>query len=180
MYFSLMYVVLCLVTVITGWTVDYSGAKQISAYTRNYRRGRSGRIKGVVLHGTAGPNAFEWFKNPKAKVSAHYVIEQDGRIIQMVSEKDTAWHAGIVSRDSKFANQPSPNSWLLGIEFTRDRKNANVMPEIQIKAGLKLVKDMKRRYGAGFNVYTHDQFQTTRVCPGPKFPIHRFKEIVDG
>ena len=137
MYFSLIYIfVFCLVTAITRWTVDYSEAKQISAYSGNYRRGRSGKIKGVVLHGTAGPNAFEWFKNPKAKVSAHYVIEQDGRVIQMVSENDTAWHVGIVSRNSKFAGQSSPNSWLLGIEFTRDRTNADVMSEVQIQAGL--------------------------------------------
>ncbi len=180
MYFTLICTLFCLVTVITPWTLDYSGAKQVSAHTANYGRGRAGKIKGVVLHGTAGPNAVQWFKNPAARVSAHYVIEQDGRVFQMVSEDDTGWHAGVVTRNSKFANQPNPNSWLIGIEFTRDRKNANAMPEVQIQAGLKLVKDMRRRYGVGFNIYTHDQFETTRVCPGPNFPIHRFKEAVKG
>ncbi|CAF1119982.1 unnamed protein product [Rotaria sordida] len=159
---------------------NYPEAKKEPANTGNYRRGRKEKIKGVVLHGTAGPNAVQWFKNPKAKVSAHYVVEKDGRVIQMVSEDDTAWHAGVVSPNSKYAKGPNPNSWLIGIEFSRDRNNANKMPEVQIKAGLKLVKDMKRRYGKQFGVYTHDQFETTRTCPGPKFPVKRFKDAIKG
>ena len=35
-----------------------------------------------------------WFQNPTSKVSAHYVVEQDGSVVQMVSEDDTAWHNG--------------------------------------------------------------------------------------
>ena len=172
--------IFCLVAVAAPWTLDYPEAKQDSANEANYRKGREGEIKGVVLHGTAGANTVQYFKNPEVQVSAHYVIEQDGRVIQMVSEDDTAWHAGVVSPDSEFANEPNPNSWLIGIEFSRDINNANEMPEAQIEAGLKLVKDMKRRYGNGFGVYTHDQFETTRVCPGPNFPVDRFKEALKG
>jgi N-acetylmuramoyl-L-alanine amidase len=180
MHLLLIYSLYCLLVVSTPWTLDYPEAKQDSANVANYQRGRQGEIKGVVLHGTAGPNAVGHFKNPKSQVSAHYVIEQDGSVIQMVSEDDTAWHAGGVSADSEFANGPNPNSWLIGIEFSRDTENANDMPEVQIEAGLKLVKDMKRRYGNGFGIYTHDQFDTTRVCPGPKFPVDRFKDAVKG
>lgn len=50
--------------------------------------------EGLVLHGTAGGGTVSWFQNPSSQVSAHYVVEQDGRIVQMVSEDDTAWHNG--------------------------------------------------------------------------------------
>ena len=50
--------------------------------------------KGLVLHGTAGGGTVSWFQNSASQVSAHYVVEQDGRIVQMVSEDDTAWHNG--------------------------------------------------------------------------------------
>jgi N-acetyl-anhydromuramyl-L-alanine amidase AmpD len=48
------------------------------------------------------------------------------------------------------------------------------MPEVQIAAGVKLVADIKRRY-KGINIYTHDQFSVGRTCPGPSFPLSRFK-----
>jgi N-acetylmuramoyl-L-alanine amidase len=55
------------------------------------------KITAIVIHYT-GSNHMEgtvaWFKNPKAKVSAHYVIGQDGRVVQMVRDHDIAWHAG--------------------------------------------------------------------------------------
>jgi N-acetylmuramoyl-L-alanine amidase len=49
----------------------------------------------LVLHGTAGGGTIEWFQNPTSKVSAHYVVGQDGSVTQMVSEDDTAWHNGM-------------------------------------------------------------------------------------
>ena len=33
-------------------------------------------------------------KNPKSKVSCHYLINRKGKIIQMVNDKNIAWHAG--------------------------------------------------------------------------------------
>src|SRR5213593_198234 len=38
--------------------------------------------------------AIRRFKDPSSILSAHYVIGQDGRIAQLVSEDDTAYHAG--------------------------------------------------------------------------------------
>ena len=33
-------------------------------------------------------------KNPKHKVSSHYLINRKGKVIQMVKDKNIAWHAG--------------------------------------------------------------------------------------
>ncbi|CAF1016476.1 unnamed protein product [Didymodactylos carnosus] len=161
-----------LVSNVVPWTLDYPSAQQVSS--PHFNRGRSGHaIKAIVLHGTAGGGTVQWFLNPASKVSAHYVVEQDGRVVQMVSEDDTAWHAGVVTTNSQFYGQPNPNLWAIGIEFSRNINNDNDMPEVQIQAGLRLVSDILRRYGK-LPRYTHDQISVGRICPGPKFPTSRF------
>jgi N-acetyl-anhydromuramyl-L-alanine amidase AmpD len=62
--------------------------------------------KGLTLHGTAGGGTVEWFLNPTSKVSAHYVVGQEGSVTQMVSEDDTAWHNGTVqfTREENLTN----------------------------------------------------------------------------
>ena len=51
----------------------------------------------VVLHYTgmqSGAEAFDWLDNPQSGVSAHYVVAEDGTVLQMVDETKRAWHAG--------------------------------------------------------------------------------------
>lgn len=51
----------------------------------------------LVWHYTAGKTgrgAIDWLCNPDAKASAHFVIDRDGTITQLVSCADAAWHAG--------------------------------------------------------------------------------------
>ncbi len=80
----------------------------------------------------------------------------------------------MVTTNSVFYGRPNPNLWCIGIEFSRNIQNNNVMPEVQIAAGIRLVADIKRRY-RGINIYTHDQFNVGRTCPGPNFPLARFQ-----
>ncbi len=76
---------------------DKPPTKWKPAYAGNYTSASVGRgIQYVVLHtieGTAG-GAIGWFKNPSSNVSAHYVVDYDGSITQMLQDKDIAWHAG--------------------------------------------------------------------------------------
>jgi N-acetylmuramoyl-L-alanine amidase len=51
----------------------------------------------LVLHYTGmpdAPSAIQWLANPESKVSAHYVVTEDGQIVRMVDESKRAWHAG--------------------------------------------------------------------------------------
>jgi N-acetylmuramoyl-L-alanine amidase len=51
----------------------------------------------LVLHYTgmqSGAAALERLCDPAAQVSAHYCIEEDGRVFQLVPEERRAWHAG--------------------------------------------------------------------------------------
>jgi N-acetylmuramoyl-L-alanine amidase len=82
----------------------------------NFTKGRKRDISTIVIHYTSGctlDGAVSWFKNPKAKVSAHYVIGRDGTIIQMVNNEDTAWHAG----RSEWNGVKWVNQFSIGIEL---------------------------------------------------------------
>jgi len=52
----------------------------------------------LILHYTgmeSGEAALERMCDAEAKVSAHYMVEEDGRIFQLVDEGRRAWHAGV-------------------------------------------------------------------------------------
>lgn len=88
----------------SGATVDYPTANWISAAPGNFRIGNrpdgffffSDPITYIVIHTTEGStgSAVRRFQNPSSRVSAHYIISGDGRITQMVRERDIAWHSG--------------------------------------------------------------------------------------
>ena len=54
----------------------------------------------LLLHYTgmeSGEAALVRMCDPAAKVSAHYCVEEDGRVFQLVGEDRRAWHAGVAS-----------------------------------------------------------------------------------
>lgn len=72
--------------------------RYVAAHPRNYEKGyRSpSLIRYVVIHTIEGSywGAISWFRNPKARVSAHYVVGRGGASTQMVPLTRSAWHAG--------------------------------------------------------------------------------------
>ncbi|MEW6635340.1 MAG: peptidoglycan recognition family protein [Actinomycetota bacterium] len=78
---------------------DYPRADWRPAHGNNYTRSnreRSYNINRIVIHVAQGSfaSAINWFQDPRARVSAHYVINRNGRVVQCVRNKDIAWHAG--------------------------------------------------------------------------------------
>ncbi len=52
----------------------------------------------LVLHYTgmqSGQAAIDRLRDPVARVSSHYVVEEDGQVWQLVPEERRAWHAGV-------------------------------------------------------------------------------------
>jgi N-acetylmuramoyl-L-alanine amidase len=73
-------------------------------------------IDTLILHYTGMPSAaqaLERLCDPEAKVSAHYLIDEDGGITQLVSEQRRAWHAGA----SFWAGRARLNDCSIGIEL---------------------------------------------------------------
>jgi N-acetylmuramoyl-L-alanine amidase len=75
-------------------------------------------VQYVVIHSIALSNsqaAQDLLSDPKSEVSAHYLIERDGSIIQMVCEQKRAWHAGL----SFWRGIRDMNSASIGIELVQ-------------------------------------------------------------
>lgn len=89
------------------------------------RSKRSKPISAIVLHYTGSLNiegTVAWFKDPESRVSAHYVVGRDGRVVQMVPEEEVAWHAGRSAMrpnlpDGDPHKEPNVNSFSVGIEL---------------------------------------------------------------
>ena len=66
--------------------------------TTSYKASRQGaRIDHIVVHYTTSRNiegTITHFKTGAPRTSAHYIIGRDGKLVQMVPDNDTAWHAG--------------------------------------------------------------------------------------
>jgi hypothetical protein len=77
---------------------NYYRAVWRPAYRGNYTQANRGArmIDFIVIHIAQGSysGTINWFKNPRANVSAHYVVGRRGAIAQCVHNADIAWHAG--------------------------------------------------------------------------------------
>lgn len=70
----------------------------------------------VVVHYTgmvSAEAALARLRDPAAEVSAHYLIDESGRIFGMVPERSRAWHAGAAS----WAGREDVNSQSIGVEL---------------------------------------------------------------
>ena len=66
----------------------------------NFTRGGQEAVRGVVIHIMDGTlsGTDTWFRNPKAKASAHFGTSKDGKLYQWVHTKDRAWAQGAGNR----------------------------------------------------------------------------------
>ena len=127
----------------------------------------------LVLHYTGMPDAasaINWLANPESKVSAHYVVTEDGQIIRMVDEAKRAWHAG----RSHWRGIDDVNSASIGIEIVNPGHEWGYrpFPETQISALIPLVNDIVQRYGiTRGNIVGHSDVAPARKDdPGELFP----------
>lgn len=93
----------------------------------------------IVMHYTGGSTmegAVAHLKNPQVQASAHLVIGQDGRIVQLVEFGNIAWHAG----KSSYQNRSGINQYSIGIEMD----NAGPMKRV----GDEFMADFGGRYKA--------------------------------
>lgn len=91
----------------------------VAANPRYHGNGRGGSaIRHVVIHtieGSAG-SAMNTFRYGSRKVSAHYIVDFDGAITQMVRDQDAAWHAGRYNQHSigiEHAGFAGRNKWTM-------------------------------------------------------------------
>ena len=126
----------------------------------------------LILHYTGLPSverALDVLSRPDCKVSCHYVVDEDGRIIQMVAEEARAWHAGV----SYWAGETDINSASIGIEIQNPGHvlGYSDFPPRQMRAVAALARDIIARHGIeDRHVLAHSDVAPGRkIDPGEKF-----------
>ena len=150
--------------------------KIISKPSPNFELKAKRRIKYIIIHYTNLPSTQASLKhllNKRNKVSAHYLLDQIGKIYSLVNEKDIAWHAGISSwKADKLLNKKS-----IGIELqnTGTAGNYEKFPNQQISQLEKLILELQNKYNiSNANILGHSDISPDRkIDPGPKFPWQR-------
>lgn len=134
----------------------------------------------IVLHYTGMRDAAEAIArltDPAAKVSCHYLVTEDGKVLRMVPEEQRAWHAG----RAHWRGITDVNSASIGIEIVNPGHEFGYrpFPDEQIAALLPLVADIKARHGIGRgNVVGHSDVAPARKQdPGELFPWDRLARL---
>ena len=110
-------------------------------------RPAGGPIDILLLHYTGMPSAAEALarlRDPAAKVSAHYMIDEDGSTHRLVAEERRAWHAG----EACWAGARDINARSIGIELVNPGHEFGYrpFPEPQMLALIALAKDILARH----------------------------------
>jgi N-acetyl-anhydromuramyl-L-alanine amidase AmpD len=149
----------------------------------------------IVIHtmemdekGETAENCAQWFRNPKAKVSAHYCVDADS-IVQCVRDQDVGWHA------------PGANHDGIGIEHAgramqTGRDWSDPYSTAMLERSATLVADLCRAYkipvtwlyaadlkAGKRGITTHkavsDAFKRgSHWDPGTGFPVERYLALV--
>ena len=134
----------------------------------------------VVLHYTgmaSAEAAIERLCDPAAKVSCHYLVDEDGRVLRLVPEDKRAWHAGL----SYWRGHSAINAHSIGIEIVNPGHEFGYrpFPDRQIDALIPLLSDIMQRHGiTRGNVVGHSDIAPARKQdPGELFPWGRLAKL---
>jgi len=126
----------------------------------------------VVLHYTAMTSAdaaLTRLCDPRAEVSAHYLIARDGAVCRLVAEEMRAWHAGA----GAWGAVRDVNSRSIGIELDNDGRTPFAAP--QMAALERLLAGIMARWSIPpERVIGHsDMAPGRKFDPGPRFDWQR-------
>ena len=137
----------------------------------------------IILHYTgmkSGEAAIERLCDPASRVSAHYVVEEDGRIFRLAPEERRCWHAGI----SHWRGEDQLNHASIGIEIVNPGHEwgYRAFPDAQVEAVIALVADIRSRWTIpNDRIIGHSDVAPDRKeDPGELFPWKRLAEAGHG
>ncbi len=156
----------------------------ISMPSPNYNDRPAGTdIDTIVLHHTAGGDTAQgvgnFFKNPAAQVSAHYVVGKDGAIVQSVPDSKRSWHAGT----SEFKGKSDVNDFSVGIEIVNHGDDKDPYTDKQYDALINLVAYLMDAHDVPMDRITgHKDVALPRgrkVDPSANFDWNRVRQGVE-
>ena len=170
-----------------GWLAPAPGVSRLPS-TNCDARPRDAQVSLLVLHNISLPpgqfggpevaglflNTLDYASHPwlerlrGLRVSAHFFIRRDGRIVQFVSPEARAWHAGV----SRFAGRERCNDFSLGIEL----EGTDTLPytDEQYTALRRLTPALRARYPLAAAWGPEHIAPGRKTDPGPAFNWTRF------
>jgi N-acetylmuramoyl-L-alanine amidase len=137
----------------------------------------------LVLHYTGmktARDAIARLQDPEARVSAHYVVRENGSILRLVHEERRAWHAG----RGAWQGETDCNAASIGIEIVNPGHEFGYrdFPEAQIDAVISLVSDIRTRWTIpDARIIGHSDLAPERKQdPGERFPWKRLASVGHG
>ncbi|WP_293899101.1 N-acetylmuramoyl-L-alanine amidase [Phenylobacterium sp.] len=137
----------------------------------------------LVLHYTGmptGAEALDRLRDPAAKVSSHYLVEEDGRVFRLVAEERRAWHAGV----SYWRGRRNLNGESIGVEIVNPGHEFGYrpFPDAQVEAVTALVADIRTRWSIeDRDIVGHSDVAPARKDdPGELFPWKRLAQAGHG
>lgn len=123
----------------------------------------------IIIHHTAQDSlaqTIKTFTTTKPQVSSHYVIADDGRVVQMVNDYLRAWHGG----NAIWGRNTDINSASIGIEL--DNNGFEPFSDKQIISLLALLTKLKKDYNIPIqNIIGHSDIAPSRKTdPSKLFP----------
>jgi N-acetylmuramoyl-L-alanine amidase len=115
----------------------------------------------IIIHHTAQDSlqqTINTFTKVKTQVSAHYIIAEDGKVVQMLNDYLRAWHAGAAT----WGKNTDLNSSSIGIEL--DNNGFEPFSESQIRSLIALLTKLKKDY----NIPTQNILGHSDIAPGRK------------
>lgn len=102
-------------------------------------------IDTVVLHATVADSMAAtqaiFLDTKDRQVSAHYVVDRDGTVVQMVDERLLARHAGVSELDGR----TGLNDFSVGIEMVNLNDGVDPYPDAQYRAVAAILRDLRQR-----------------------------------
>jgi N-acetylmuramoyl-L-alanine amidase len=144
---------------------------------------RTKKIDTIIIHQTEGdfPGCAEWLCDPKSKASAHYLVNKNGDIYQLVEDNKVAWHAGKAewdyNEDKIFTKEEHAiNSRSLGIELVSKKGETT---DIQLVASKLLVEEKMDEHKVKVKlVLGHKEIAPSRKTD-PKFSMIDYRNSLD-
>jgi N-acetylmuramoyl-L-alanine amidase len=123
----------------------------------------------IIIHHTAQDSlqqTLKTFTKVATQVSSHYVISEDGQVVQMLNDYLRAWHAG----NGSWGKNTDINSTSIGIEL--DNNGTELFSELQINSLLALLTKLKKDYNIpAQNIIGHSDIAPSRKKdPSALFP----------
>ncbi|MDH5721986.1 MAG: N-acetylmuramoyl-L-alanine amidase [Alphaproteobacteria bacterium] len=124
----------------------------------------------ILLHYTgmeSAEAAYERLSNAEDKVSAHYIVYEDGDFDTIIPESLRAWHAG----DAYWKGETDINSYSIGIEIVNPGHEFGYrpFPSEQMKTVMDLCKDIISRHDIEYVLGHSDVAPERKRDPGELF-----------